>query len=124
MVEIRDAYNEWVNAFWGEYGYCNNPSHNEIVGAVFDCKEEWDFDKIEECAKKIIACKIICWGVKYYPPLVVPCVLCLIEDVLCYSECLCTGFCYFVKGCIPGDTIQNVERQVVDTGAGEYRRCG
>jgi hypothetical protein len=94
----------WVAAGPGQAGWCKNPTKEEVVGFWYDCAEEWDVQKIEECIAESIVCHVICKIIG------LNCVVCLIAEGI---ECASGGLCTFVR-CIPGEKLSDITDDVVD----------
>lgn len=118
MIEISNSYQIWVPIGSGGYGYCKHPTKTETIGFLFECTEDWDVSEIIACAAGAGLCYYVC----QVPPWQV-CALCLVVEG---AHCALDGICVFVEDCIPGDTIQEIEQDVVDWGAdwGDFRKCG
>jgi hypothetical protein len=109
IIEVINGYSEWGSADSGEVGWCKNPTKLETVGFLFECTEDWKVSQIVACAAESAACAYVCSSAPWWA-----CVACLVYEGI---DCALEGMCSFVEDCIPGDALQPVERQVIDTGA-------
>jgi len=83
-MPIIGEYEKWVAVAPGGFGWCKNPTKTETIGFWYECKEEWDLGKVDECFGHSLICHYICEAAlaSRDPLAIAACVFCLIDEGL------------------------------------------